>query len=146
MKLKKPLKSASDLRRSGPLKLPAAERAKLLPHQRDAWDRMEQSYQRDQDKKAQAATSPVAANAVGLGYTGPQMPDKGEKDGSCNVTACQMPLAGKPQFWMKNHMTGGRLYYCGRCERRFSDWDREIREPLRCTPDEGNEALLSVER
>jgi hypothetical protein len=90
-----------------------------------------------------AELSPEQASAAGIGYCGPEMPDKGLKDGSCNRTACQMPLAGKPQFWMKNYVVeNGRLYYCAKCARDFAYWDRIDRpgEPLRCTPDEDNHA------
>lgn len=68
-------------------------------------------------------------------------PDKGKRDGRCNRTACQRPLAGKPQFYMDGIFTAGpRLYYCGDCEHEFTKWDRIDRpgEPLRCKPDEGN--------
>jgi hypothetical protein len=54
-------------------------------------------------------------------------PDKGKKDGSCNVTACQKPLAGTMQGWMVNHMVqDGRLYYCPECCRRFNEWDDKL--------------------
>lgn len=150
MKLKTPLKSAADLKRSfvpgSPFALTPAQRAEINrdPVRRDAWDHFERSYASDQEKKRLAATSPVEANRLGLAYTGPEMPDKGQKNGSCNRTACQMPLAGQPQFWMVNHMVhNGRYYYCGKCERAFSKWDHIDRpgEPLRCTPDEDNDKL-----
>ena len=66
-------------------------------------------------------------------------PKKGEKDGLCNRTACQRPLEGKRQYYMRDYgTTDGRLYYCEPCERDFSHWDRIDRpgEPLRCTLDE----------
>lgn len=64
-------------------------------------------------------------------------PDKGHKDGSCNVTACQAPLAGTMQGWMVNYVvTNGRLYYCERCCRRFNEYDDSIRESRRITWDE----------
>lgn len=55
---------------------------------------------------------------------GGNKPDKGKKDGSCNVTACQAPLAGTMQGWMVNHIVhNGRLYYCEQCCHRFNEWD-----------------------
>ena len=66
------------------------------------------------------------------------MPDKGKKDGSCNRTACQRPLRGKRQYYMRDYMVqDGRLYYCEPCEREFTRWDRIDRpgEELRCTLD-----------
>lgn len=68
-------------------------------------------------------------------------PDKGHRDGSCNRTACQRPLAGQVQFWMVDYgKAGGRLYYCAECEREFTRWDKIDRpgQPLRCSPDEAN--------
>lgn len=54
-------------------------------------------------------------------------PDKGKKDGSCNVTACQAPLAGTMQGYMRDHMIqNGRLYYCERCCHRFNEWDDKL--------------------
>jgi uncharacterized ParB-like nuclease family protein len=54
-------------------------------------------------------------------------PDKGHKDGSCNVTACQAPLAGTMQGWMVNYVVqDGRLYYCERCCHRFNEWDDRL--------------------
>lgn len=64
-------------------------------------------------------------------------PDKGKKDGSCNVTACQAPLAGTMQGWMRDHtVQNGRFYYCERCCRRFNEYDDSIREQRRITWDE----------
>ena len=59
---------------------------------------------------------PVAAHrmrrmdhvTVDRGYTGPNKPDKGLEDGSCNRTACQAPGA----TWF-NHST--RAWYCRPC-------------------------------
>jgi hypothetical protein len=85
----------------------------------------------------QSIESPVIAAANGLSYGGQTMADKGKKNGSCNRSACQLPLAGKPQFWMDNYQ-GGRNYYCGKCEALFSEHDRAMRKPLRCTADEDN--------
>jgi len=80
--------------------------------------------------------SPLDAYARGVGYSGPEMPDKGLKDGSCNVTACQLPLLGMPQWTMKSHGFGGtdgKLYYCESCAMKFHEADRQFRDPLRCT-------------
>jgi hypothetical protein len=54
-------------------------------------------------------------------------PDKGQKDGSCNVTACQVPLKGRRQGWMVNHtVENGRYYYCASCCRKFNEWDDKL--------------------
>jgi len=90
----------------------------------------------------QSTISPQAARAVGMQYNGPEMADKGQRDGSCNRSACQLPLAGHPQFTMPSYGRGGTdglLYYCGICEKLFSDYDRSIGERLRCTPVPGSE-------
>jgi hypothetical protein len=64
-------------------------------------------------------------------------PGKGKKDGNCNRTACQAPLKGGEQWYMRDYgTTNGRLYYCGRCARQFNDSDRQFKEPQRCTFDE----------
>ena len=81
--------------------------------------------------------SPVDAHERGVGYSGPLMPDKGLKDGSCNRTACQLPLRGQEQWTMKDHMTGGKLYYCADCAMKFHEADRQFGEPLRCSLVEG---------
>lgn len=148
MKLKKPLKGVGDVRRgptpldpTNPFGLPAEVRVQMNPIEREAWATYEARALSYEQKKQDAKTSPIAANRVGMGYTGPEMPDKGKKDGSCNRTACQMPLKGEPQFWMKDHMTGGRQYYCRNCRRLFDEADHQFREPLRCTADEDNEKL-----
>jgi hypothetical protein len=80
--------------------------------------------------------TPADARARGVGYAGPKMPDKGQKDGSCNRGACQLPLAGRQQWTMKDHVTGGKLYYCADCAHKFNESDREFGEPLRCTMEE----------
>lgn len=147
MKLKKRLKGTADVGgqsfpKDSPWRLPPEVRNTMNAPERDSWDAMGRRYHIDQDKKALAATSPVEAAKLRQAYTGPDMPDKGMKDGSCNRSACQAPLKGEPQFWMKNHrVTNGRLYYCANCERLFTKSDREFREPLRCTPDEDNVKL-----
>lgn len=98
------------------------------------WKKHEQKAR----ERAEAQTDPVKAHAYGVGYTGPTMPDKGKLDGSCNRSACQMPLKGKPQFWMKDYMVAsGRLHYCAECAAKFDEADRQFGEPRRCTPVEG---------
>ncbi len=80
--------------------------------------------------------TPLDAYARGVGYSGPLMADKGLKDGSCNRTACQLPLKGEPQWTMPNYGQGGtdgKLYYCSACARKFHEADRQFGEPLRCT-------------
>lgn len=63
----------------------------------------------------------------------PNHPDKGEKDGHCNRTACQAPLKGEPQWFMRSPFTdGSRLHYCEVCARDFNDWDRRSGDPIRC--------------
>ena len=51
--------------------------------------------------------------------------DKGQKNGSCNLTACQRPLKDELQHqFIEGNFTGGpRLYYCSKCARDFEDWD-----------------------
>lgn len=80
--------------------------------------------------------TPLDAYARGVGYSGPEMADKGLKDGSCNRTACQLPLLDMPQWTMPSHGFGGtdgKLYYCESCAMKFHEADREFRNPLRCT-------------
>lgn len=142
MKLKKRLKGVAELKK-GPVRYPpymAVRKAMegLPPESKAAVQR----YYTEQEKRRNAVT-PEECKAAGVMFNG-TMPDKGKKDGSCNRSACQMPLLGKPQFWMKDYtITNGRLYYCRECEHEFSKWDRVDRpgEPLRCTPDEDNEKL-----
>lgn len=86
-----------------------------------------------QAKKArEIAYTPHEARMNGRSYQGPEMADKGQRDGSCNRTACQVPLAGQPRWSMDDHR-GGRLYYCQRCVDLFHESDRQFRQPLRCT-------------
>lgn len=95
------------------------------------WKRQEE---RDRARR-EAQSDPIKANAAGVGYSGPAMPDKGKQDGSCNRTACQMPLAGERQYFMRDHSTtGGRLHYCGKCADDFTKWDRidSPGQPFRC--------------
>lgn len=70
-------------------------------------------------------------------------PDKGHANGSCNRTACQVPLAHEPTHqFMEGIFTGGpRLHYCTTCAADFDAWDyrssdrvRISREP-KVTPD-----------
>lgn len=63
---------------------------------------------------------------------------KGLKDGHCNRRACQAPLAGTRQFYMRDHetFTDGRLYYCDDCAAQFDMADRRMMNGLRCTLDE----------
>lgn len=64
-------------------------------------------------------------------------PAKGKRDGNCNRTACQAPLKGREQWYMRDYgTTNGRLYYCGRCARDFNASDRKFNEPQRCTFDD----------
>ncbi len=81
----------------------------------------------------EAEYTPTEARDNGVGYSGPIMADKGEREGSCNRTACQVPLVGLPRWSMPNYSTGGRLYYCQRCVDLFHESDRQFREPLRCS-------------
>ncbi len=116
---------------------------------------IERQEREAEQREIAATTSPLTAHAAGVGYHGPNLPDKGQKNGSCNVTACQMPLAGRPQFYMKDF--GRRNYYCPSCERKMTEWDDHCvrtrqQEPngwngalnefgRRCWPDEDNGKL-----
>lgn len=80
--------------------------------------------------------TPLDAYSRGVGYSGPQMADKGQRDGSCNRTACQLPLKGQEQWTMPSYGRGGTdglLYYCAMCAAKFHDADREMGQPFRCT-------------
>lgn len=68
--------------------------------------------------------TPDEARTHGKSYQGPIMDDKGLRDGSCNRTACQVPLAGQPRWSMPNYTAGGRLYYCQRCVDLFHESGR----------------------
>jgi len=62
-------------------------------------------------------------------------PGKGQRDGNCNRTACQVPLEDREQWTMRDHETnveGKRLYYCGDCARMFNDFDRRQGYEPRC--------------
>ena len=50
-----------------------------------------------------------------LPHTGPNKPDKGLKNGSCNRTACQKPGAN---YFNKST----RCYYCAECAERIN-WE-----------------------
>ena len=54
-------------------------------------------------------------------HTGPNRPDKGLFNGSCNVTACQLPNSA---HWF-NHST--RAYYCGTCARELNRVNSDYR-------------------
>lgn len=56
-------------------------------------------------------------------------PDKGKKDGSCNRTACQRPLAmeSEHQFMEAPFTAGERLYYCAYCAITFDRVDADNR-------------------
>lgn len=86
---------------------------------------LERSQREREERMATSRRSPQEAAAIGIGYNGPLLPDKGQKDGSCNRTACQMPLAAEPahQFMDGNFTGRGRLYYCAKCAADFDDWD-----------------------
>lgn len=144
MKLKRRQKGLSDVTRAPEI---GTTRPSKFAHTRvqDAISYMATYEQQRAIERAEAEASPVRAAAAGQGYSGPLMPDKGQKDGSCNRTACQLPLAGQPQFWMKDHMVAnGRLYYCRACERKFTEADRRFREELRCTADEDNTPDMQI--
>jgi hypothetical protein len=110
---------------------PKASDAEMLQSM-DAF--LKEQEAKNEQRANDAKASPVIANAAGLGYTGPLMPDKGKRDGSCNVTACQMPLAGFIQYVMPGN---GNAHYCATCERRMSEWDDQIKTPRRCVLVEG---------
>jgi hypothetical protein len=79
-------------------------------------------------------SSMIPAHSIPFSDREPDKEDKGKKDGHCNRSACQRPLAGHPQYWMPNY-SGGRYYYCEACEHLFSDIDRRGGHILRCTLD-----------
>ena len=62
---------------------------------------------------------------------------KGLKDGHCNRYACQAPLAGQPQSWMRDHetQTDSKLYYCLKCTMAFNESAMRFQPdmPRRCT-------------
>lgn len=80
------------------------------------------------------------------GHQGPNKPDKGKLNGSCNRTACQAPLADDEQWWMNNPtVENGRYYYCGVCAYEFNKWDDQIRTPRRCTIYEPETTRFKIE-
>ncbi len=79
-------------------------------------------------KAAIAERSPEGAAAIGSIYTGDNLPDKGQRDGSCNRTHCQLPLKGKSQ-WV---IVGGDFHYCEKCADKFREVDRSNNRPFRC--------------
>lgn len=141
--IKSRLKGVDDLKRR-PQAAPAAlaanpymttpeMRREMTSEQRGAWDYLQRTFLRDQENKRRATESPLDARAVGMGYIGPLMEDKGKANGSCNRTACQMPLAEEPvhQF-MDGSFTGGvRLHYCAKCAADFDDWDHRSGDRIR---------------
>lgn len=152
MKTRRPLKGLSDIKRAArqsrtypisPPRSPArTEREEAAKLQRDV-ERLLSAHEKKAAAKAAAGKkSPEAARAADTSYNGDLMPDKGKRDGSCNVTACQMPLLGKPQFIMRHPWCAGELYYCKRCNDGFRRWD-EIDRPgtYRCEPDPRNADL-----
>lgn len=163
MKLKKRLKSVADITRApskSGQRRSSSSSSKPRASGADTWEKYMRDLeerQREREREAEIASiDPVAARQVNRAYTGPEMPDKGMKDGSCNRTACQMPLKGKRQFWMKNLMVHeGRNYYCADCARLFdeqdaSDLTRGFHKPgdygfhangYRCAPDEDNDKV-----
>lgn len=75
--------------------------------------------------------SPLQAFTARRAYSGPNMLDKGQQDGSCNRTACQLPLRGMAQYRMTDHK-GGWLHYCTRCADMFLVVDMQNVRPPRC--------------
>jgi hypothetical protein len=71
----------------------------------------------------------------------PNREDKGQRDGSCNRTACQDNLAGFERWSMHNigYTEGNRLYYCRTCAVDFNQSDRQFGEPVRCSIYPGDE-------
>lgn len=64
-------------------------------------------------------------------YDGPNKPDKGKEDGSCNRTRCQ----ASPAIWW-NH--GSYSWYCADCRRdiefdefNMRDWERNFKPRLK---------------
>lgn len=102
------------------------------PRRADLAEQTDILIQSSLDERAaiQEATthSPQMARSVASSYMGPAMPDKGKRDGSCNRSACQMPLAGNPQYVIRS--TGD--HYCQDCARKFNNHDAEMRRELRC--------------
>ena len=152
MKTRRPLKGLSDIKkqahqsRTYPITPPRSP-GRVSREEAERRRREAETWLRDAEAKAAAKAaasklSPEAARAAETGYTGDLMPDKGKRDGSCNVTACQMPLLGKPQFIMRHPWCVGELYYCKRCNDGFRYWD-EIDRPgtYRCEPDPRNADL-----
>ena len=72
----------------------------------------------------------------------PNREDKGQRDGSCNRTACQDNLAGFERWSMRNYMYDegvNRLFYCRTCAVDFNRSDRYYGEPERCSIYPGDE-------
>jgi hypothetical protein len=135
MKLKKRLKGVADLKKGprevlhGPISQQISRQVqrRMTPEQIDGLKRMDAAQVQNMSRAEAQRHSPEAADAIGMGYTGPETPGKGKKDGNCNVTACQMPLAGKLQFFMDGRPwshTDERKYYCAKCEKHMTKWDK----------------------
>lgn len=152
MKTRRPLKGLADIKKQAhqsrtypitPPRSPArVSREESERRRREAEEWLRKAEAKAAARDLAATTSPLTAHAAETSYRGPNMPDKGKRDGSCNVTACQMPLLGKPQFIMREPWCAGELYYCKRCNDGFRKWD-EIDRPgtYRCEPDPRNAAL-----
>lgn len=118
---------------SDPWHLTSEQRHAMTREQCAAWDKMASSYRTEQAKRVSAAASPEVAQALGMAYTGPDTPDKGQRDGHCNRSRCQAPLQGRRQFVMDGDYTGGPpRFYCAACADAFNKHDRQMRQPLRC--------------
>lgn len=90
---------------------------------------------------APKSSLPIWNPASGEPYNGyrhaPKI-NKGQRDGSCNRTACQRDLKGMAQYYMRGDLDKSkRVYYCGECAEMFSESDRRYQpnQPLRCTLD-----------
>lgn len=148
MKLQRRLKGVADVSRDrqhyGKRRLSPNEAARLA----SGGDILERLERQNEERRIASTTSPLTARAAGLAYNGPNMPDKGQANGSCNRSACQMPLAGEPvhQFMEGNFTGGPRLHYCATCAADFDDWDHRsgdrirIRRELKCEAIAGGEA------
>lgn len=119
-----------------PFKVELREGIELTPEQAKLLQEYEDLMNRDRIKRLErtqtGSRSPEDAHNAGLGYTGPAMADKGLKDGSCNRTACQLPMPKFGQWIMDGaYAPGGALYYCDLCARKFLDADRQFGDPPR---------------
>lgn len=132
-------KGLKDIHANRPQDLPVSRkpnREQIEAKAVSAWNYEEwaaEQERRNAERRRLSSESPTIAAQNGLGYNGPKMPDKGLADGSCNRTACQLPLAGEPmdQFMRGNFTGGPRLHYCAKCARDFDDWDYRSGDPVR---------------